>query len=293
MIAVRDVKGFSEPEEDAQVTDGRENDRKKAAEMIDSFNLFDDYFMSYILQNKEACTYVLRVLMGIEDLVLDSVNIEFKIPEVIKRSARLDVVAFSRSRGKVYNIEVQNATSGLDHKKRVRFYGSALDKSFLDRGGKFSGLPDVYVIYLTRDDIFKFGYSHYCVKNFLIGMPASKNCGDYDDGKHYMFVNAEVQDGSLISRLMDYFKNTDPNCMDFGDLSERVYSVKVGKERVVMIDRLMELADKKQKAEYEKGIIAVIRSYRKEGKDDHTIAEFIKDSFGLSDDKVRELMVRA
>ena len=60
-----------------------------------------------------------------------------------------------------------------------------------------------------------------------------------------------------------------------------------------MIDRLMELADKKKQAEYEKGIIAVIRSYRKEGKDDHTIAEFIKDSFGLSDDKVRELMVRA
>ena len=60
-----------------------------------------------------------------------------------------------------------------------------------------------------------------------------------------------------------------------------------------MIDRLMELADKKKQAEYEKGIIAVIRSYRKEGKDDHIIAEFIKDSFGLSDDKVRELMVRA
>ena len=43
----------------------------------------------------------------------------------------------------------------------------------------------------------------------------------------------------------------------------------------------MELADKKKQAEYEKGIIAVIRSYRKEGKDDHTIAEFIKDSLVL------------
>ena len=64
-----------------------------------------------------------------------------------------------------------------------------------------------------------------------------------------------------------------------------------------MINNLMELADKRQKVEYERekeeGIILTIRSYREEGKDDITIATTIKKNFKLSDDKVRELMARA
>ena len=47
-----------------------------------------------------------------------------------------------------------------------------------------------------------------------------------------------------------------------------------------MINNLMDLADKRQKVEYERekeeGIILTIRSYREEGKDDITIATTIK-----------------
>lgn len=43
----------------------------------------------------------------------------------------------------------------------------------------------------------------------------------YDDGVHVIYVNAEVNDGSRIAKLMEYFKTADPE-----DDSEDISAVK-------------------------------------------------------------------
>ena len=48
----------------------------------------------------------------------------------------------------------------------------------------------------------------------------------YDDGKHVTYINAEVDDGSDIAKLMKYFKTADPMDMSQGDLSKRVHFLK-------------------------------------------------------------------
>lgn len=49
-----------------------------------------------------------------------------------------------------------------------------------------------------------------------------KDGPEYDDGEYIVYVNAEVDDGSRIAKLMKYFKTADPNDNSEGDLSKRV-----------------------------------------------------------------------
>jgi len=50
-----------------------------------------------------------------------------------------------------------------DHQKRVRYIGSNVDTRITEKGIDFKDIPDVYVIYLTKFDVFgkkKDGISH-------------------------------------------------------------------------------------------------------------------------------------
>ena len=57
-----------------------------------------------------------------------------------------------------------------------------------------------------------------------------KTLGDtgilYDDGEYIFFVNATVDDGSRIAKLMNYFKTADPDDDSEGELSKRVRYLK-------------------------------------------------------------------
>lgn len=48
----------------------------------------------------------------------------------------------------------------------------------------------------------------------------------YEDGIHITYINAAVDDGSNIAKLMKYFKIADPYDMSQGDLSKRVHLLK-------------------------------------------------------------------
>lgn len=47
-----------------------------------------------------------------------------------------------------------------------------------------------------------------------------------EDGMHIIYVNAAVDDGSEIAKLMKYFKTADPEDMSQGELSKRVHFLK-------------------------------------------------------------------
>ncbi|MCD8388705.1 MAG: hypothetical protein LUC21_00850 [Oscillospiraceae bacterium] len=72
--------------------------------------------------------------------------------------------------------------------------------------------------------MWKVGESVYPV-NKTIG----KTAKPYDDGNHVIFVNAAVDDGSAVAKMMQYFKKADPNDMSQGALSERVHYLKTEK----------------------------------------------------------------
>lgn len=55
--------------------------------------------------------------------------------------------------GSMANIEVQKADDD-DHQKRVRFNKSNIDTTFTEKGIKYRDLPDVYMVFISRFDVF-------------------------------------------------------------------------------------------------------------------------------------------
>ncbi|HJA11400.1 MAG TPA: hypothetical protein H9799_00350 [Candidatus Mediterraneibacter merdipullorum] len=77
------------------------------------------------------------------------------------------------------------------------------------------------LFYISEKDIWKQGKTV---------NPVIKRLGEkgpvYDDGVHVIYVNAEVNDGSRIAKLMEYFKTADPEDDSEGELSKRVHYLK-------------------------------------------------------------------
>ena len=82
-------------------------------------------------------------------------------------------------------------------------------------------MPDVYIIYISETDLWNAGKTVYKVEKKFEGTELS-----YHDGIYVTYVNAEVDDGSDIAKLMHYFKTADPKDMSQGDLSARIHFLK-------------------------------------------------------------------
>ena len=195
--------------------------RERIARDAQAYTLFDDPFLNAALSNEGACQYVLRTILGISDLIVKEVRTQYTISKVHSKSSRLDVLAQDGD-GKLYNIEIQQADN-VDHPRRVRYYASLIDSEILTKGSDYTQLPEVYVIYISRTDIWHRGKASYSVVKTLDGIP-------YEDGQHILYVNAGVQEDSALGSLMRYFCTADPEDMQHGALSEYVRFLKTDEE---------------------------------------------------------------
>ena len=193
--------------------------REERIREIQSFNLLSDVFMSVALRDVPACQHILRILTGFNDLKVKDVRTQYAISQIKTHSVRLDVLA-ETGNGKLYHIEIQRKDE-IDPPKRIRYNGSLIDAEFLAKGMDYKDLPDRIHFYISENDIWHCGKAIY---------PVGKTLGDtgitYDDGEYIFFVNAAVDDGSRIAKLMNYFKTADPDDDSEGELSKRVRYLK-------------------------------------------------------------------
>ncbi len=182
-------------------------------------NLLSDTFAAIALEDVDACQYVVRKILGMEDLRVTQVKGQYRLLNMTAKDAILDVYAEDGD-GRLINIEIQRRDT-VDHARRIRYYSSMLDKSALDKGAAYNELPDVYIIYISEPDLWHTGKPMCRVEKRLSGSALP-----YDDGNHVIFVNAAVDDGSETAKLMQYFKTADPNDMSQGALSQRVRYLK-------------------------------------------------------------------
>ena len=96
-------------------------------------------------------------------------------------------------------------------------------RMLLRKGATYDKLPEVYLFYISEDDIWHRGQTVYEVQQVL-------NCGrriiPYDNGLHTIYVNAEIDDGSNIAKLMQYLKTAKAGDTSQGGLSEYVNYIK-------------------------------------------------------------------
>ncbi len=102
-------------------------------------------------------------------------------------SLTIDIYAVDGD-GKIYDIEVQRASSGADvHRARFHFYASMIDTKMLKAGQEFKEIHDSYVIFITAKDVMGAGLSLYHVDRVI------QETGVYfGDGSHIIYFEWQL-----------------------------------------------------------------------------------------------------
>lgn len=195
------------------------NIKERLVEEARGFNLLSNIFMSVALKDIPACQHVIRIITGIPDLIVREVRSQYRISKITAHDSILDILA-EDGQGRLVNLEIQRKDT-IDHARRTRFYAAMIDSECLEKGKGYHEMPDVHIIYISETDLWKAGKTVYNVEKKFKGTDLP-----YNDGVYITYVNAEIDDGSNIAKLMDYFKTANPEDMSQGDLSERIHFLK-------------------------------------------------------------------
>ena len=121
----------------------------------------DDIFFSVVMRDKDACEYLLSKLLGKQIRVIEN-KTQYSLRNIENHSVILDA-HIEDEEHKLYNVEVQLEDND-DLGRRMRYYQSALDWSYLEKGAEYSSLPEMYMIFITKFDPFKRNKNHYEVR---------------------------------------------------------------------------------------------------------------------------------
>ena len=132
-----------------------------------------------------------------------------------------------------------------DRQRRVRYNSSNIDTAYTEKGVNFKDIPELCMIYITKIDFFKDDCSIYHVNRII-----QENGRRVNNGMEEIYVNAKVDDGSVISELMKYMKNTKGKHPLFPKLSARVEYLREEKEGVTeMCEAVERYAQERAKEE--------------------------------------------
>ena len=208
--------------------------RQEDLERIKRFRLMDDVFLTKCFEDDtESTQFVLRIILNKPDLVVLDVHTQVFVANLLNRSVKLDVVA-TDSEGRKINVEVQREDKGAG-KRRARYNASMMDASFLEKGTDFDQLPEVYVIFITENDVLRQNKPLYEIERCILGTGER-----FGDGSHILYVNGAYRDETPLGKLMHDFACPEPSQMYYDELAERVKFFKESKEGVTTMCKAME-----------------------------------------------------
>lgn len=211
---------------------------------IPNMNMFRDLFAQAVLMDNAACEHILHILTGNKTLVVKKNNIQHLISKLTSHSIIMDVLVEDADH-KLYEIEIQKADGNIAHEKRMLYYASTIINDYFFKGDQtYASVPELHIFYISETDIWKKGKTFYKVLKHLGDLDTP-----YDDGLHMYYLNAAVDDGSVIANLMKYFKTADANDNSQGSLSKRINTIKTQKEGSTFMDELLKEALNIGKAE--------------------------------------------
>ncbi len=238
--------------------------------LVAQFNLMDDTFFSVVMEHNDAAEYLLTHLLGKKVRIIEN-KTQYSIRNIENHSIVLDALIEDEEHN-IYDVEVQIGDK-KNHERRIRYYRTAIDWSYLEKGKDYSELPELYMIFISDFDPFQMSKVHYEIAQYIEGTDRK-----YDSGVHIHYFNTKVNDGTFVAEILQYMKHSDPKNDRFGALSKQVNYHKVqggmGDMCKAVEEYAKEYAKKYAKEMEEKGKI--------EGKIE-TVKNMLKD--GLSIDK--------
>ena len=203
-------------------------------EALAQFRLIDDtFFDAHMDGNIEAMQLLLNTFFHRDDIIVQEVVTQKSANNLYGRSARFDVIAVD-SDSKIYNCEIQRANEGANP-KRARFNNSLIDSREINKGTKYKDFPEIWVIFITENDIFGAQLPMYHVERSVIELNKP-----FEDAAHIIYVNGEYRGDDDMGLLMHDFFCTDPAKMHFPELAKRADFLKHNNKGVKAMCEIMQ-----------------------------------------------------
>ena len=264
-------------------------------ELAQEFNLTSDLFAGKVFEDMDACQELCRILMQDQSIVLESVRTQYVIRNLENHSVELDILA-ERDSGDMIGIEIQMYVETAPF-RRTRYYLSGIDMSILAKGKDYNELPDVTMVYLTKEDFIGDGDGYYLIERKVSKRENSTGIGcrqedaaNINNGIKERYYNLECPTGDdKIDELLAYFKDSDPyyRTEAFPRIVKRVRHFKVHEEGVGI---MCEIADRIRNEGREEGreegmlegmVKAVIELLEELGQVPQRIVELIRQEDNL------------
>lgn len=258
-----------------------ERQHQEDLQRLRGFRLLDDDFMTKCFEGETACVeLVLQIVLEKPDLRVTDVRTQVFIENLLNRSVRLDVLA-TDSDGRKINVEIQRADRGAG-KHRARYNSSMMDANLLPKGEDTDDLPEVYVVFITENDVLGGGLPLHRINRYDqdLGVP-------FDDGSHIVYVNGAYRGDSPIGLLMHDFSCTDPAEMHYNALADRVRFYKESKEGIAIMCKVME--DMREQSLQEGRKERAVETAKRMLADGVLSLEKIAEYVGLNLDEVKKL----
>lgn len=205
-------------------------EQKKA--LVAQFNLMDDTFFSVVMGHNDAAEYLLTQLMGRQIKIIKN-KTQYSIRNAESHSIVLDALVEDENHN-IYDVEVQ-VGDRKSHERRIRYYCTAIDWSYPEKGKHYSELPELYMIFISDFDPFSLNKVHYEITPYIKDTEL-----EYDNGVHIHYFNTKVKDETFLSELMQYLVDSNPNRNQFGALSQQVNYHKLKNEGVGFMCKAVE-----------------------------------------------------
>ena len=237
------------------VTETIDQKQQEDLARLRQLRLIDDDFFSKCFDNDTACVQlVLQIVLDKPDLNVVDVRTQVFVENLLNRSVRLDVLA-TDSEGRKFNIEIQRSDKGAG-RKRARYNSSMMDVNLLEKGNDFEALPEIYVIFITENDVIGLGEAIYEIERCFV-----KSGKRFGDGSHILYVNGSYRDDSPVGKLMHDFSCTDPSDMCYNVLADRARFFKESKEGIAVMCKVL---DDMRRQSYQEGMAEGKNKNRKE-----------------------------
>lgn len=206
-------------------------------ELVKKLNIIDDTLFHKMIEDRAVCEEMLQTFLEDENIQIISNNPQMFLRNAGARSVILDVLC-KDSLGRYFNVEVQKADQD-NHQKRVRYHGSNIDTYVTEKGIAYDEIPDVYVIYISRFDMFKSNCTVYHVDRII------RETGEVvENGFYEVYLNAGNNagnnDGSKTAELLQYMTATNGGNAKFPNISKRVKYFKEEEEGIEIMCDIVE-----------------------------------------------------
>ncbi len=183
--------------------------------VIAKLNVIDDIFFQKMTEDPEVAEEILRIILEKPRLKVLSSQPQRFLRNVGAHSVVLDLLCEDEDHSLI-NCEVQKQDDD-DHQRRVRFNRSNIDTLFAEKGIDYKELPDIYLIFISKFDIFGENLTIYHINRVI-----EETGTVVENGVHELYVNTAINDQSGIAELMQYFKESVGQHQNFRKLCNRV-----------------------------------------------------------------------